>query len=125
MKKVAGKKITGPYIVLGWALINLCVMLVQFAFFSDRERFSLPIYAGGVALLLVTAVCVAATGERQVRDGGARGARRSGAAGLALAGAALMGGFAWTFGLWVAYFALPLFVFALSRLWGENRGRAA
>ncbi|MBO0728028.1 MAG: hypothetical protein J2P57_02140 [Acidimicrobiaceae bacterium] len=107
-----------------WGAMNLVLTLVLFAFSSPTRGLALSIFSVSVAMLAVLAVLVATSTDRRIRRAAGTDAARSGAPGLAVAGAALAGGLAWIFGVWAAYFALPLLAYAVTKVAGERRQRS-
>jgi uncharacterized membrane protein YiaA len=113
----------GFSVVVIWALLNGVLAALLFVFNardSDQER---SFYFAAVAILAVTSLALLLIPRRL----GARpvAARGDGAAAPAFAGACLIGGLAWVFGVFLAWFALPLVAFVAGRLWAERSHRSA
>lgn len=120
-------KSRGAQIVGIWMLINLVIVSWHFAFnaYSRLQELILGWSMVGL-LLLVTLVVLLFPRRPRLPVGTPPGAGRSrnGAPAAAFAVACLAGGFAWVFGVFVAYFALPLVAFCLARWrveWSERR----
>lgn len=123
-------KSRGALVVGIWTLINLVIVSWHFAFSAVSKMQELIIAWSMVGLLAVTTLAVLLfprTPRRPVGTPPGAGRARNGAPSAALAGACLAGGLAWVFGVWVAYFALPLVVFCLARWrveWAERRAES-
>jgi hypothetical protein len=110
-----------PVVVI-WALLNGVLAALLFVFDardSDQER---SFYFAAVAILAVTSLALLVIPRRLAARPVARG---DGAAAPAFAGACLIGGLSWVFGVFLAWFALPLVAFVAGRLWAERSHRSA
>ncbi len=120
-------KSRGAQIVGIWMLINLVIVSWHFAFNAYSELQELIIGWSMVGLLVLVTLAVLLFPRRPRRAVGTppgAGRSRNGAPAAAFAVACLAGGFAWVFGVFVAYFALPLIAFCLARWrveWVERR----
>ncbi|HET9076737.1 MAG TPA: hypothetical protein VFN68_07385 [Acidimicrobiales bacterium] len=117
----------GALVVGIWTVINLVVVSWHFAFPAVSQLQELIIAWSMVGLLVVVTATVLLFPSRTRQPVGAppgAGRARNGAPAAAFAVACLAGGLAWVFGVFVAYFALPLVAFCLARWrveWSERR----
>lgn len=120
-------KSTGALAVAIWMLINLVIVSWHFAFHAHSMTQQLIIAWSMVGLLAVATLIVLLFPRRPRRAVGAPpggGRSGNGAPASAFAAACLIGGLAWVFGVFMAYFALPLVAFCLARWrveWAERR----
>lgn len=105
-------------VLLVWGAINAAVATVLFAFGSRTSLQERAMYFSSAGLIELLALVFLVFPSRPRADvGGPRGGGqvRNGAPAAALAAACLAGGLAWVFGVFMAYFALPLVAFCLAR----------
>ena len=109
-----------------WGAMNAVLAAVLFVFVAHDDLQERIIYWSAVAILVVTSAALLLVPRRPSVSapvpGG--GQARNGAPAAAFAAACLVGGFAWVFGVYVAYLALPLLAFCVSRWrveWAESR----
>lgn len=120
-------KTRGAQIVFIWMLINLVIVSWHFAFNAYSRLQELILGWSMVGLLGVATLAILLVPRRPRRPVGTppgAGRARNGAPAAAMAVACLAGGLAWVFGVFVAYFALPLVAFCLARWrveWAERR----
>lgn len=117
---------TGASVILVWATLNAVLAAILFYFSSASIWQERAFYWAAVAILLLTSAAVLLAPRRPSRTApAARGGQaRNGAPAAAFAAACLAGGFAWVFGVYIAYFALPPLAFCLARWrveWAESR----
>jgi hypothetical protein len=112
-------------VVAVWAALNAVNAGVLFAFSSRVSVQERAVYWAAVGLLAVTSALVLLVPRHRARSApvpsGGRAA--NGAPAAAFAAACLVGGLAWVFGVFIAYFALPLIAFILARWrveWAEQ-----
>jgi hypothetical protein len=108
----------GAVVLVAWGGINACLAAVLFAFGSRSSLQERAMYfssAGLVELLAVLFLVFPAKPRADVAGPRGGGQVRNGAPAAALAAACLAGGLAWVFGVFMAYFALPLIAFCLAR----------
>lgn len=105
----------GASVVVIWAALNAVLAGVLFIFTSKSITQELAFYWAAVGILLLTALAVFAVPRRPIDAERGRAQPYNGAPAAAFAAACLIGGMAWVFGLFVAYFALPLIAFCLAR----------
>jgi hypothetical protein len=112
-----------------WAALNGFLAALLFIFTARDDVQERAIYWSSVALVVLTSTFLLLAPRHTPRSvpvpGGGRSA--NGATAAALAGAALIGGYAWVFGVLIAYLALPLVAFVLARWrveWAEARHRS-
>lgn len=93
-----------------WALINACLAGLLIAFWGPTAVWRLAMYWAAVTIVILFGLAVLR--PRRPHRSPAAG---TGAPSLALALACLVGGLAWVFGVYLAYFALPLLAFCVGR----------
>jgi hypothetical protein len=116
----------GVLVVVIWATINAVIASIAFAFTSNLSPQERGVYFAAVLILVAFSTALLFVPRHRARSaptpGGGRAA--NGAIAPAFAVACMMGGLAWVFGIFLAYFALPLIAFVLARLrveWTERR----
>lgn len=119
----------GTVVVVIWAGLNSVLAGLLFVFSSHSDVQERAFYWAAVGILLLTSLALLLLPRtRSVTappEGG--GQARNGAPAAAFAAACLVGGMAWVFGVFIAYFALPLIAFCLARWrveWVERRREA-
>jgi len=116
----------GAVVVTVWAGLNSVLAGLLFVFSAHDDVQERSFYWAAVAILLITALMLFAVPRRSPRSAPVPGGGQSanGAPAAAFAAACLIGGLAWVFGVFLAYFALPLIGFVLARWrveWAERR----
>lgn len=102
----------GGLVVVVW-MLWLCVWAgVLYLFGGPTLDQRGPTYLFAILAVGATAVAVAFLPARRPHPAGVK---RTGAPALAVAAAFAIGGIGWVFGLFMAYFAVPLLAFALAR----------
>lgn len=125
MKKRSTLVGRGAIVVLVWAALNAVAAGALFVFHSRSEWQQLSIYWSAVTVLVLSASALWLAPRRVVvsQPQHHRGQTFNGAPAAALAGACLIGGLAWVFGVLLAYFCIPLLLFCLARWRVERRVR--
>ncbi|HET9078094.1 MAG TPA: hypothetical protein VFN68_14250 [Acidimicrobiales bacterium] len=116
----------GAVVVAIWAGLNGVLAALLFVFSARASVQERAFYWGAVAILVLTSgALLVVPRTRPVSPPSAPGGQaRNGAPAAAFAAACLVGGLAWVFGVFIAYFALPLIAFCLARWrveWAERR----
>jgi hypothetical protein len=116
----------GASVVAIWAGLNALLAALLFVFSAHDELQERAFYWSAVAILVVTSAVLFLAPTRPVRSAPTPGGGRSanGAPSASFAAACLVGGLAWVFGVFLAYFALPLVAFVLARWrveWAERK----
>ena len=112
--------------VLIWTGLNAGLAALLFVFTAHDDVLERAFYWASVGVLVITSSLLFLLPRRPSRSapvpGGGQAA--NGAPATAFAAACLIGGLAWVFGVFLAYFALPLIAFVLARWrveWAERR----
>lgn len=123
MRRFVGR---GAVVVAIWAAINAFLASLLFIFTAHDDVLERAFYWAAVGILVVTSSLLLVVPHHRPRSapvpGGGQAA--NGAPAAAFAAACLIGGMAWVFGVFIAYFALPLVAFILARWrveWAEKR----
>lgn len=95
-----------------WAGINAVLAGMLIAFWGPTAVWRLAMYWAAVAIVVLFGLAVLRPRPHRPHRSPAGG---TGAPSLALALACLVGGLAWVFGVYLAYFALPLLAFCVGR----------
>ncbi|HMC39098.1 MAG TPA: hypothetical protein VKI19_05505 [Acidimicrobiales bacterium] len=114
MGRVAAR---GVSVVAAWAVLNGVLASLLFVFDARDEDQERAFYLGAVAIVAVASIALFFRPSPQRPGGRLRGG--DGGAAPAFAAACLIGGLAWVFGVFLAYFALPLLALVAGRLWAE------
>lgn len=123
---------TGAGVVAAWAAGNaaLTVMLVLYGGPTLAARS--VVYGAASGLVLVAAVVVLGFRRGRVprpdaylQETEPQADPPSGAPALAAAGACLVGGLAWVFGVYLAYLAAPLLAYAVGKWIADSRATGA
>jgi hypothetical protein len=107
------------FVVAGWGLWNLWLIFIIIPFGQPTEFERFGIYLSSEIFLAVMALAVWRLKHTPRRPMGVT--TRSGAPALALALAVMFAGFAWTFGVYLAYFCVPLAAYAIGKWRSEHR----
>lgn len=106
--------------------MNATLAFIHFGFPSNLSPQERWVYFGAVGILIAFSSALLFLPHHRARStpvpGG--GQTANGAPAAAFAVACMMGGLAWVFGVFIAYLALPLIAFVLSRFrveWAERR----
>lgn len=108
----------GSPIVWAWAGINAALAGVLVGFGGPTSNFRIPLFWGAVGILILAGAALLLRPAHLPKR-----RQSSGAVSLALAGACFFGGLAWVFGVYLAYFALPLLAFCVGRWRQDYRAR--
>lgn len=116
----------GAVVVVVWAGLNAFLASLLFIFTAHDDVLERAFYWAAVGILVITSTLLLVLPPHRPRAAPVPGGGRSanGATATAFAAACLVGGLAWVFGLFLAYFALPLVAFILARWrveWAERR----
>jgi hypothetical protein len=125
---------SGAGVVAAWAAGNGVLTAILVAYGGPTLDWRAGLFAGGSFLVLVAAglVMVVRNRERSERPGGGENVGQadkdrtepslpSGGPAIAAAAAVFVGGFAWVFGVYLAYLAVPLLAYAFGKWWAEDR----
>lgn len=116
----------GVLVVIVWAAMNATLAFIHFGFPSNLSAQERWVYFGAVVILIGFSTALLFIPRHRARSAPTPSGGRSanGAVAPAFAVACMMGGLAWVFGVFLAYLALPLIAFVLSRFrveWSERR----
>lgn len=116
----------GAVVVAIWAGINAFLASLLFIFTAHDSVLERSFYFSAVGILVITSSLLLLVPRHPARSAPVPpgGQAANGAPAAAFAAACLIGGLAWVFGVFLAYFALPLVAFILARWrveWAEKR----
>lgn len=113
-----------PLVVAGWGAFLSALALILAGFGGKTSSFRLIDFWTAVGFVEIFALAVLISRRRRPGPASSRRKLRSAAPAAAIGIACLMGAIGWTWGIWMAYFALPLCGFVAVRLYNEARSRA-
>jgi hypothetical protein len=106
------------FVIAGWGLWNLWLIAIIIPFGQPTEFERFGIYLSSESFLAIAALSVWQLRKHPRRPAGTT--TRSGGPALAMALAVMFAGLAWTFGVFLAYFCIPLVGYSLGK-WRSER----